>query len=275
VRVITNEPLIANRSRWAQGLSLSGLAILLGGTALSWFSTSMIDLPLLGQVSPFFISWTALLVGYVLTQASLYLANRYGVRYQPHQLMDHELAALDDRYIMLHHTHGLEHVLLAPSGAYVITARHNSGLIRFKDGQWRHDIPLKWLRMAFQEGLGNPSRDALVAAQDFAQRLDKLGLPAAIAVHPLIVFYNPGAQVQAEGSDVPAVHVQKLRGYLRGLEQRYTDQVSNALLEQAANQLAGPLAGQLGAARTAAHEAAADQHFGKSGKVRRTKRKGK
>jgi hypothetical protein len=239
VRSITNTGLIASRTRWARYLSFAGMLILLAGAALTWFGGEAIVLPVVGETSPVVLSWAALLVGFVVTNAAIYLANRYGVRHQPHLQIDEELRTLDDRYVTLHHIRPLPHFLLGPSGAYVFTIKPQSGLIRYGEGRWRQDLPFKWLRMAFQEGLGNPAREATLEAEQLARHIAKRQLAAELPVQPIVVFVNPGAQVQVEDAPVPAVHVNKLLGLLRQLERDRPAVLSQATVTAIAAGLGG------------------------------------
>ncbi len=247
MRVISNVDLIENRLRWGRNLGLASLVVLLAGAFLTLIVGSPVLTLNLGgapyEINTFIVSWTLLLIGFLLSQAALYLGNRYGVRYRPDRLIDNELRHFDDRWVALHHVSGLGHVLLSPLGAFAIDVMHQSGRIEYKDGHWKQHTPGRVLKVLFGgEGLGNPTRDAEVEAEHVAKIFERKGAGTDMPVRPMILFVNPETKVEAEDAPVPAVHVQKLKAWLRGAESSTTERVSKAAINHAAEALGGGIA---------------------------------
>jgi hypothetical protein len=271
MRIVIDTPHVESRLRLARTLSLVGVLILGAGLVVNLFALQQVES--LG-IDPMVLSLGFLAVGVVISQVALYFANRYGARYRPDEVIDTALHGLDDRYVVFHHVKGLPaHVLLSPSGAWLLETRHQTGRIAWENGRWRHDMPLKFLRSWFGDGLGNPARDAEMGLEELKKTLHKAELDN-LPSRAVVVFVDPGARVEAEGAPVPAVHAAKLKGYVRQVDQAAANPVSRTTINQAAQALGRGLAETQASAAEEPAETVAVPRSSAARKRRRSKGKG-
>ena len=217
MRVIQNDKYIKNRRRLGRYAFFAGFGILILGLILSFTSTNDPQRSL--ELFP--VSFACLVVGLVLSQMGGYYVRRFDRGEVPFLALPKALKGFDDRYTLINYRLGASHVLLAPDAVYVLVPKAQNGKITYTNGRWRNPTGLRrLLTWMSEEGLGNPARDAAVEVARF-QRFVQKNVPddagrAAIEAQPIVVFLHPNAEVDAGGSPVPAVHVKKLKDFLRG-----------------------------------------------------------
>ncbi len=275
MRIVIDSARIESRMKLARTLTLIGLLILGAGFLLSLVGTGWL---MERGIDPLPVSCLFLLFGWGISQIALYFNYRYGGRYRPDHVIDNAVRGLDNRYVIFHHVKGLPpHVLLSPSGAWAIEAKHQSGLIRWSNGRWHHDMPLKILRSFFQESLGNPGREAGYALEELKKALAKPDVPE-LPARSAVVFIDANARVEAEGAPVPAMHVSQFKDFVRQVDRECEHPVSRATIDQAAQALGSglPEAQAVSEPDTADSEAAPARREGRTGGARRRRRaKGK
>lgn len=271
MRIVIDTPHVESRLRLARTLSLVGVLILGAGLLINLFALEAVER--LG-IDPMVLSLAFLAVGVIVSQVALYFANRYGARYRPDEVIDTALRGLDDRYVVFHHVKGMPpHVLLSPSGAWLLETRHQSGRVAWENGRWRHDMPLKALRSLFGDGLGNPARDAAMGLEELKKTLHKAELDS-LPSRAVVVFVDPAARVEAEDAPVPTVHAAKLKGHVRQADQANANPLSRTTINQAAQALGRGLAETQAAAAEEPAETTPAPRPGVARKRRRSKGKG-
>jgi len=206
MQVITNEKLIKNRARLGRIASFAGLAVLVLGLVASLYSQWMLA------------SFGCLFVGFLLSQVGIYNANRWVKEPRADQTLDKILKGFGDRYHLYNYVLPASHVLLAPSGLCVITAKDQGGKVRCEGERWRHASGWKRiLRLFGQEGLGNPTKEVRAEVEKLrrflAQRLPGEEAP----VEGVIVFTNPQVDLETENPAVPVLDGKQLKLFLRNL----------------------------------------------------------
>ena len=209
MRIIRDDKRIRLNSRIGQFTGLGGLLILVAGMYISF------QLPNL-----FSLAWLALLVGFTLSQISIYLSNRYGRRPRPDEHLDAALKGLDDRYTIYHYTAPTPHMLLGPAGLWVLLPRHQRGKIFYEKGRWKQKgggFLQTYLRIFAQEGLGRPEMDQEFEAEKIQKYLRKRAPDLqAPEIQTALVITNEKAEIaEVDSAPFPIVEVKKLKDLVR------------------------------------------------------------
>jgi hypothetical protein len=206
MRIIRNDKFIKQRASLGRYVSIAGLVVLVAGLLISFSAPEL-----------FYLSFLCLLVGFLCSQIGIYLANRYIRSDRPDEVLQKALKGFDDRYTLYQYTAPAGNVLLTPTNCLVFTVKLQAGSIDYRDGKWHHHTGglKRFFGWMTQEGLGNPTRDAGTEANAlqryFAKKLPGVDVP----IQPVVVFGSPDAEINAAGTPIPAVHIKKLKEWLR------------------------------------------------------------
>ena len=208
MKIHTNERLIKRNSRLGQIASLLGLLVLVGGMYISFRYQNM------GATA-----WVALLIGFALSQLGLYYGNRWGRRPRPDEHLSLALKSLDDRHGLYHYRTPVPHLLVGPSGVWVLMPFHQLGKITYEKGRWKQkggNIFQRYLRLFAQEGIGRPDLAAPNTVQ-VIQRYLKKQLPdiSIPEPQPVLVFTNEKVELETDDAPIPTVPIKKLKEVIR------------------------------------------------------------
>lgn len=208
MKIVKDEKKIRRNSIIGQVASLGGLAILAGGMYISFKNPERIG-----------FAWLALLIGFTLSQVGIFFGNRWGRRPRPDERLDSALKGMDDRHILYHYTAPTSHLLLGPSGVWVLLPRHQTGKIVFEKGRFKQKgggILQGYLRLFAQEGMGRPELE-LEAEIDAVKRFFKKKLPELTLpeIQGVMVFTSDKAELDIEGAPIQAVPAKKLKELVR------------------------------------------------------------
>lgn len=232
MRVVTNQPLVKRNARIAQIAMFAGFFILVGGMYISFTQPEQFQLSLL-----------ALLLGFLLSQVGIYFTNRWGRKPRPGQILDQALKGLDKRHTLYHHMKPASHLLVGPSGIWVLLPQHQRGRITFEKGRYRQRSAsplLLYLRVFAQEGLGRPDLEVaseVQSVQNFIREVlsEDEKVPD---VQAALIFTNPQAEIEIDpDEETPAAAVPpgKLKNLVRksakenSVPPRVVQQVQNAI----------------------------------------------
>lgn len=206
MRIYRNDQFIKRRASVGRYVSFFGLGVLLLGLIVSFAAPQL-----------FYISFGSLIVGFIASQVGIYYGNRYARAERPDEVLSKALKGFDNNYRLHQFTAPAGNVLVTPNNCYVFVIKTQSGPILYRDGKWKHDVGWRRFFRAFSaESLGNPVNEAQIEVNAMQRYLAK-NLPGVeIPIAPVIVFGHPGAVVDAPESPVPAIHVKKLKDWLRG-----------------------------------------------------------
>jgi hypothetical protein len=209
MRVHSNEKLIKRNHTLGNVFSISALAILAVGLFLpgTEFNTLRMSLALV-----------CLVAGFLVFQAGNYFLNRWGRSPRPDELLTQSMKGLDSDYSIYHYETPISHLLVGPSGMIALLPYGQTGSLFYDENrkEWKQKGGNFFLKVFGAEGLGKPSSEAKIELKDLENYLEKLGVSKSIAKPDvLLVFTNPKADVQGEGSPVPYVTAAKLKDYLR------------------------------------------------------------
>lgn len=253
MRVVRNDDLIKQRTKWTQRGSLVGMGLLVVSLVLTWKEQPL-------------IAWLFLLAGFFVAMASARIGNRYVRPPRRDLLLDKVLKGLDNRYILYHYLFPVEHLLLTPSGLIGIRTQEQAGRIQVRGPRWRQRSTAQRLRFLLGEDtLGNPAR-ALRNDLERTRRALALieGVPTDVPLDGAIVFYNGKAQLDVEKAAYPVVRAEDLRATLRSLAEGHP-----ALATSVRKALAAALAGKEEAEEVEAEPEPAPKTSKKSRKARR------
>src|SRR5574338_361246 len=181
MNIVTNEKLVKRNARVAQITMIAGLLVLAGGMFVSF-----------RMPQQFGLSLAALMVGFVLSQVGIYFSNRWGRSPRPDQLINQSLKGLDGRWTLYHYTTPASHVLVGPSGVWVLLPHHQRGTISYSKGRWRQRGGNAYLKLFAQEGLGRPDLEVLGEIDSLQSYLKKqLPEESIPPVQAALVFTNP------------------------------------------------------------------------------------
>jgi hypothetical protein len=211
MKIIDNKKKIARNRKIGLYASLSSLVILVGGFILSLNPEQLA------------LAYGALLAGLLLSQLGIYFGNRWGRTPRMDERLNQALKGLDDRFTIYHYMTAVPHLLTGPSGFWVIVPQHQPGTITYENNRFKQKGVFFLSRLFAQEGVGRPDLEAQAHKQDLEKFLQKSLTEESIPeVQAVIVFVSPKANVQTADSPTPAMHVEKLKDFVRrkGKEQQ-------------------------------------------------------
>jgi hypothetical protein len=208
MKVITNEKLIKRNGRLGQVATFGGLLVLVGGMFISFRYPNFAG-----------FAWVALLVGFAMSQIGLYFGNRWGRRPRPDEHIDQGLKGLNDQYSIYHYMTPAAHLLIGPSGLWILMPYYQVGKIVYEKGRWKQKgggFMQRYLRAFAQEGLGRPDIEAPAEAEGITRFLKKK-LPEQTfpEPHSVLVFTNEKADLEVDGAPIPTIPIKKLKEMVR------------------------------------------------------------
>jgi hypothetical protein len=208
MKVITNDRLVKRNARIGQVATVSGLLVLIGGMVISFRNPSYASL-----------SWVALLAGFALSQVGLYFGNRWGRHPRPDELLDQGLKGLGEQYSIYHYETPAAHLLVGPSGLWVIMPYYQSGKIVYENNRYKQKgggFMQRYLRLFGQEGLGRPELEASSAVEAIDKYIKK-NIPDAEIKQPnvALVFINEKAELEVENAPVLTLLLKELKNNIR------------------------------------------------------------
>ncbi len=208
MKIVKDEKKIKRYSVLGQVASLGGLVILAGGMFLSFRNPDKIG-----------FAWLALLIGFTLSQVGIFFGNRWGRRPRPDEHLDNALKGMDDRHTIYHYKTATNHLLIGPSGVWVLLPRHQVGKITYEKGRFKQKgggVLQGYLRIFAQEGLGRPDLE-LAGEIDAVKKYFKKMLPdqELPAIQGVLVFTNEKTELDVDDAPVLVAPVKKLKELIR------------------------------------------------------------
>jgi hypothetical protein len=208
MKIIKNEKLIERNGKIGQYTSLGALLILGLGMYISF-----------SKPEYFTYSIVCLVVGFVMTQVGMYMGNRWGRSPRPDEKIDAGLKGIHSEFNMLHYVSPASHLLVGPSGVWVLVPYHQAGNFTFEKNRWKLSgggFLQKYMRIFGQDGIGRPDIDAenevRALNKFFAKNLDGSFTPE---VKPILLFTNDTVELNAGDSPIPAMKIKQLKEFIR------------------------------------------------------------
>lgn len=208
MKIIKNEKLIERNGKIGNWTSLGALLVLGGGMYISF---SRQDLMV--------YSFICLAVGFIMTQVGMYMSARWGRSPRPDEKLDAGLKGLHSEFSIYHYSSPVSHLLVGPSGVWVLLPYHQGGSIQFEKNRWRlkgGSFVQKYMRIFGQEGLGRPDLEADSETKTLTKFFaKKLGESAVPEVKAILIFTNDEVELDAGDSPIPAMKTKQLKEFLR------------------------------------------------------------
>jgi hypothetical protein len=110
------------------------------------------------------------------------------------------------------------HLLVGPAGIWILAPYLQKGTISYDPAKkrWQQRGGNFLLKIFAQEGLGRPDQDTYSLFQDLQKFISKeVEIPNLPSPQVAMVFLDEKAVVQASDSPIPAMHIEKLKDFLR------------------------------------------------------------
>jgi hypothetical protein len=225
MQLVINEEKIARGARLGKIATFVGLGFLLAGFIIS---LTLRDLMFL------WVSLGCLVVGMLISSVGTMNMNRWVREPRADQALAQGLKGFDDRYVLYSYSLPVPHVLLSPTGLFVLTAMGQDGTIRYDGNKFRRDFSLgRLFRFMAEEGLGRPVAEAEQESKTLRQFLEEHEVGEDVEVQNVLVFYNPRAELDVSEAPVPIVNPKGLKKAIR----KQTDEKLPAKEYQALRQL--------------------------------------
>jgi hypothetical protein len=208
MRIIKNEKLIVRNGKIGQWLSLAALAVLGIGMYISFAKPQL-----------FTYSIICLVLGFIMTQIGMYMGGRWGKSPRPDEKLDAGLKGLHSEFSIYHYSSPVSHLLVGPSGVWVLLPYHQRGKVSFEKNRWKMKgggFLQNYMRIFGQENLGRPELDAenevRTLQKFFAKKLDESDIPE---VKPILVFTTDEVELDVGDSPIAAMKMKQLKEFLR------------------------------------------------------------
>lgn len=146
-------------------------------------------------------------VAFALTLLSVRMTNLWARDPRPEKAIADGLKGLSKKSVIYHYYHmPARHVLIAPQGVFAIVTRWHTGKYAVDGDDWQSHQGAFSRVMSFMrmDGIGNPTRDALRAAEHLKKELEPIA--PDVDVQPLILFVNPMAELEINDPTVPVLY---------------------------------------------------------------------
>lgn len=214
MQIVVNEQFVKSRARIGNIAHLISMGLLIVGFILS------VVYPNYG-VEFLFGAYMAMILALLVLSYSRNFTRRWGTRFRQDVQLVPGLRGLDNRHTMFNYP-GPElpdHLVVGPTGLYILVPRANSGTIKFDGRRWsRGSLGGGFFRSLSEGALGNPLQDVNKALTQIAGFIKKNGSPELVEgleARPIIVFTHPDARLEIRNSPVPAMLVRELRSVFR------------------------------------------------------------
>lgn len=209
MKIISNEKTIKRNSKIGTYTSVASLVILVGGMVISFLYTNQI-----------YLSFLALLIGFILSQVGIYFGNRWGRHPRIDERLTTSLKGLTKDYSLYHYLSPVNHLLVGPAGIWILESYYQRGTIVYEKGKWHQKgggFFLSYLKIFAQEGLGRPDLETQADLDNLYKFVsDKLGNEEKIPeINAILVFTNDQAILETEGSPIPAIKIDQLKEFIR------------------------------------------------------------
>jgi len=208
MKIIKNEKLINRNNKIGQWTSLGALVVLGIGMYISFT-----------RQDEYVWALAALMIGFTMTQISMYFGNRWGRSPRPDEKLDAALKGLPGDFSMYHWTTPASHLLVGPAGLWVLLPYHQRGKVVFKKNAWRltgGGFLQGYMRIFGQDGLGRPSLEAeseiKAVRKLLAVEMEENEYPEVFAA---LIFTADEIEIEAGDSPLPALPVKKLKEFMR------------------------------------------------------------
>lgn len=229
MKLISNDTLIKRNKKIGNILSFLGIAILASGLVLNLKPTPQKTL----------ISFGALIVGFIIAQISTYYVTKFGRSPRFDELINDNLSRLNNSYAFFAYSSPIPMLLTGPYGIWIPIPVAASGEIVY-DKKWKQRGGGFLLKLFGQENIGRPQGDADSNEKVLREFLEKhFSAEEMPTIKPILVSLHPKAVIgDVENAPIPIVPLDGLRRYIRKIDRKVEEQLSQETLDKL-NQVLG------------------------------------
>lgn len=208
MKIIKNDKLIERNGKIGQWTSLAALMVLGLGMYISFSKPEL-----------FTYSVVCLVIGFIMTQIGMYMGNRWGRSPRPDEKLDTGLKGLHSDFNMYHFSSPVSHLLVGPSGIWILLTYHQRGKVAYEKNRWKMSgggFMQTYMRIFGQENIGRPEIDAENEVQTLkkflVKKMEETSIPE---IKPILVFTSDEVELDAGDSPVAAMKLKQLKEFLR------------------------------------------------------------
>lgn len=220
---VINDKLIKRNKTIGNVTSIGGIAILAAGLILNINPTPIRTI----------ISFSALIVGFIVAQISTNYVSKFGRNPRLDQIIANNLNKLNYEYTFYVYSGPIPMLLVGPSGLWIPIPLVAGGEISF-DKKWRQRGGSFFLKMFGQENIGKPELEIASYKKlvlDFlSNHLSEDEIPP---INSILVTLNPKAVIgDVENAPVPLVETSGLRRYIRKVDRKMEKEISPTVVDK-------------------------------------------
>ena len=204
--IVRNERLVTRNNRIGTYSGIISIIILGAGMYISF-------------KYPDLISWSiiSLASGFTLSQIGIYYSNRFGRSPRPDETLDSALKGLDNQYALYHYQSPVTHLLVGPSGIWILIPFSQKGKIIYneKKGRWKQVGGNAYLKLFAQDSIGTPDKEITSSTNRLQKTLASIPDFEVPEIRSVLVFSDENAIVEAENAPVPTLHARQLKKLIR------------------------------------------------------------
>jgi hypothetical protein len=217
MQIVVNGAYVRNKVKIGNYVQWTSMALLVIGFLLSLPYGAQY----LGQETSLFAAYAALIAALLLLNFGRTFTRRWGPRFRQDQWLIPNLKGLDNKSTLFNYPSSNlpDHILVSPGGLYILLPKANGGKIRYDGSRFtRGSATGTILRGLSEGGLGNPIEDARRAISLLATYLKTYGseeLVSGLEARPVVVFTNPGVQLDVRNAQFPVLAGRELKSIFR------------------------------------------------------------
>ncbi|MFT3895863.1 MAG: hypothetical protein QM730_29945 [Anaerolineales bacterium] len=208
MKIIKNEKLIKRNATIGNYMFLGSIIVLGAGMYISVARPELIV-----------IAMACLAGGFILTQVSIYMGNRFGRSPRPDEKLDAALKGLQNEFSIYHYSGPATHLLVGPAGVWVLVPYHQRGQMIFQKNRWQlkgGGFMQNYMRIFGGDGLGRPDLEAegeINAVQKyFTKQLEESEIPE---INAMLIFTSDDVEIEAADSPIPALKSKQIKDFFR------------------------------------------------------------
>lgn len=209
MQVISNEKKLIWNKRVGQYTSFISLVVLGVGMYISIKNPEL-----------YMYSFAALIVGFILSQVGIYYGNRWGRKPTIDERITTALKGMTKDHTLYHYTSPVNHLLVGPSGVWIIEPYYQKSTIEYSEGRFRQQgggFLLGYLKIFAQEGLGRPDLEIRADHSAVWSWLKDNGitLESPDMVNVALGFFDPKVKLIPNDCPYPMVAMDNIKTAIR------------------------------------------------------------
>lgn len=164
------------------------------------------------------LSYLILLPAYILMQVNAMMMHRWGKSPREDEIVTNALKGIDNRHSLYHYTTPVSHLLVGPSGIWIINAFHQQGSITYDENKKKYvqkgggNFLTKIFALDSLSDIERESIKQRKLLEKYLQEINVRDNPDAVVAN---VFYHRDTKVDAKNAPELTMHISKLKDLIR------------------------------------------------------------